>query len=441
MKSGRILVGILFAVGLAGALITGKDMYSRLLYISILLVLVALTLTRVGIAGLKVERRARLKKASVGDFFEEHFEIVNDNRFTAPWVEVTDGTNLPYSLGSRILTRIGGHETRTYLSRTWLTRRGRFSLGPTQLTTGDLFGFFRTSKTFLAVQSVVVLPALFEIDSFPYLPGFLPGGQVIRRRAIDITPHASNVREYSVGDPLKRIHWPSTARRGRLMVKEFDQDPQAEIWLFLDIQSRTHAEKQQVEPEVQVDELLLGRRPKFHLPPSTLEYAISISASLSHFFTSRNRAVGLVAAGRHAYTVIQAERGERQESKILETLAFLEADGNLSVAALAAAQAPQLPSGSGVVIVTPSTRKDLLAALDELLRRNLRPVVILLMTESFGGQQPGGESFVRALNERGVPVCPIYCDADLAQALASFSKNSGNGMQVSDVARNGIPQR
>ena len=424
MKSGRILVGILFAVGLAGTLITGKEMYARLLYVSLLLVLVALTWTRVSIYGLKVERRARLKKASVGDFFEEHFEILNDNRFTAQWVEVSDQSNLPRVMGSRLLTLVNGRQTRTYLARTWLTRRGRFMLGPTTLTTGDLFGFFRTSRTFPATQSVTVLPALFEIEAFPYLPGFLPGGQVIRRRSIDITPHASNVREYAVGDPLKRIHWPSTARRGRLMVKEFDQDPQAEIWILLDIQSRTHVEKKQDAHAVEPDEFLLGRRPAFHLPPSTLEYAISISASLSHFFSSRNRAVGLVAAGRHAYTVIQAERGERQESKILETLAFLDADGNLSVAALAAAQAPQLPSGSGVVIVTPSVRKDLLAALDDLLRRNLRPVVILLMAESFGGQQPGGEGFVRALTERGVPVCPIFCDADLRQALASFSNNA-----------------
>jgi uncharacterized protein (DUF58 family) len=209
------------------------------------------------------------------------------------------------------------------------------------------------------------------------------------------------------------------------MVKEFDLDPQTEIWLFLDIQSRIHVEKpQEAQPlEIDPEGWLFGRRPKFHLPPSTLEYAISITASLAHYYIQQNRSVGLVAAGR-AYTVIPAERSERQESKILETLAYLDADGYTSLAGVTSMQAPQLPSGSGVVLVTPSVRKELLAAVDDLQRRRLRPVVILLMAESFGSQTPGSESLLRALTDRGVPVCPIYCDADLSQALASFAKTA-----------------
>jgi uncharacterized protein (DUF58 family) len=423
MKSVRILIAVLFAVGLAGTLITGSATYSRLLYISVLVALVALTLTRVGIVGLSVERRARLQKAGVGEIFEEHFEVTNNSRFVALWVEVANRSTVPHASGSRLLTRIGARQTITYLARTWLTRRGRYPLGPTTLTTGDLFGIFRNTRTFPAKNSIVVLPAIFEIESFPYLPGLPQGGRVISRKAIDITPHASNVREYVPGDPLKSIHWPSTARRGELMVKEFDRDPQTEIWLFLDVQSRIHAEKKVEEKEVDPDQFLFGRRPKFHLPPSTLEYAISISASLAHYYIHQKRAVGLVAAGR-AYTVIPAERSERQESKILETLAYLDADGFTSLAGVASMQAPQLPSGSGVILITPAARKELLAAVDDLQRRHLRPVVILLMAESFGGQTPGSESLVRAMNERGVPVCPIYCDADIAQALAAFAKTA-----------------
>ena len=37
---------------------------------------------------------------------------------------------------------------------------------------------------------------------------------------------------------MRRIHWPTTARRGQLIVKEFEQDPQAEVWIFLDAQQR-----------------------------------------------------------------------------------------------------------------------------------------------------------------------------------------------------------
>lgn len=424
MKYGRILILILFTVGLGGALITGAAVYVRLIYLSALAALAALTLTRLSVAGLKVERRVRLNRVTVGDVLEERFELVNSSRLTVRWVEVGNQTDLPRAAGARLLTRVEGRQSRLYRARTWITRRGRFSLGPTTLTTGDPFGLFRATRSFPAQDSLLVLPSIFQIESFPYLPGLLQGGRVISRKAVDITAHASSVREYAPGDPLKRIHWPTTARRGQLMVKEFDRDPQTEIWLFLDLQSGIHVEQKREEAHFEdPDQWRLGRRPEFRLPPSTLEYAVSITASLAHFFLAQKRAVGFASAGR-AYTLLSAERGERQESKILETLAYLEADGRTSLAALVSMQAAHLPSGSGVALITPTVRNDLIVAVDELVRRHLRPAVILLMVESFGVKWPGGDTLVNALNARGVPVLPIHCDMNLAQAFSSFSKSA-----------------
>src|SRR3972149_820769 len=106
------------------------------------------------------------------------------------------------------------------------------------------------------------------------------------------------------------------------MVKEFEQDPQAEVWFYLDSQKNVHVEKQHQFDEVSVESMLFKRRPRFQLPPSTLEYSISITASLAHYFISQRRAVGYVSAGQ-AFTVHPAERSERQEARILETLAFV----------------------------------------------------------------------------------------------------------------------
>jgi uncharacterized protein (DUF58 family) len=289
------------------------------------------------------------------------------------------------------------------------------------LISGDPFGLFRAEKVIPAENSLVVLPMIYEISAFISPPGLLPGGQVIRRKAMDITPHASGVREYVPGDPMKAIHWPTTARRGQLIVKEFEQDPQAEVWLFLDAQARVHAEKPYETPEMRAEGWLFRQRTEFKLAPSTLEYAISITASLAHYFLHQRRAVGLVTAGRN-YAVIPAERSQRQENKILETLAFIEAESDLSIAGLVAAQAGHLPQGSSAILVTPTVSLELLATVDDLQRRNLRPVVVLLMTGSFGGP-PGSEKLQTSLLGRNVPVCSIYCDADLALELSSFSSN------------------
>ncbi|MEW6242645.1 MAG: hypothetical protein AB1564_17730, partial [Chloroflexota bacterium] len=61
MTGGRVLAAVLFAAGLIGSLVTGAALYSRILYLGILLVLSALLWTRLSLVGLTVHRRARLQ--------------------------------------------------------------------------------------------------------------------------------------------------------------------------------------------------------------------------------------------------------------------------------------------------------------------------------------------------------------------------------------------
>lgn len=107
----------------------------------------------------------------------------------------------------------------------------------------------------------------------------------------------------------------------------------------------------------------------------------------------------------------------------METLAFVESNGELPIAALVGAQASQLPHGSSAILITPSTRADLVAAVEDLQRRRLRPMVVLLDASSFGGVS-GSAELARALRERRVPVCVLACNANLTQALSEFSADS-----------------
>lgn len=428
MRAGRLLVLILVLVGLAGAFISGAAVYSRILFVGLLVVASSVVWSWLGSRWLRLSRSTRTLRANVGDILEEHFEVTNGSYLLNLWIEVINESPIPGAAGSRLMTLVGAHRTRSYTGRTWLTRRGAFPLGPTILTTGDPFGLFRFGRNFPAQASMVVLPMIFDIASFSSPPGLISGGPVIHRKAADITPHASGVREYVPGDPLKRIHWPTTVRRGQVMVKEFEQDPQAEVWLFLDAHETVHYEKRQAVGQApdallfKVDAFLFSKRPEFHLPPSSLEYAVSIAASLAHYFIGQRRAVGLVTSGR-VFTTIPAERSERQESKILETLAFVEARGSLSVAGLATAQGQQLAEGSSAILITPSVSPELLVAVDELQRRSLRPMVILLASRTFGGP-PGTDKLMRSLTERSVPVCLIERDDDMGAVLAAFASIS-----------------
>jgi uncharacterized protein (DUF58 family) len=224
---------------------------------------------------------------------------------------------------------------------------------------------------------LLVYPATVDLSAFALPVGELPGGSAIQRRTPFITPNASGVRDYFPGDAFNRISWTATARAGKLMVKEFEQDPQAEVWLFLDTHRGVHFSKQSDDSAPPVDDLFLLRRRQIKLPASSLEYAVSITASLAQYFIGQRRAVGLVTASHNNYTVISAERSERQEAKILEQLAFLQAESSYTLPGLVTAQMGQLPQGSSAILVTPMIWTELLMAVDSLQRRKLRPVVVL----------------------------------------------------------------
>ncbi|MCX6034511.1 MAG: DUF58 domain-containing protein [Chloroflexi bacterium] len=410
----RWLLGGIIFFGLVGWVVTGLLLYARLAYMGLLLVVGAGILAVISMRGIHLNRQARILRASMGDVFEEHFEVRNATWPACLWLEIINRSNLPMAGGSRLLTSIGAHQRRFYTARTLLYQRGAFLLGPTSMASGDPFGLFTIRKLVPAKDTLVVLPMTAPINDFPPPPGLLPGGKTIRQRTSDMTPHAAGVREYVPGDPMKRIHWPSTAHRGRFMVKEFEQDPQADIWLFLDAQKEVQTSLSVQAVAFSEDGWWL-RRPNVALPRDSCEYGISTAASVARYFLMERRAVGLAcAAGK--FNVVSAERGERQVNKIMETLAFLQPEGTMPMLGLVTMRAKLLPIGTGVILITPSTRPELLLAVEDLQRRNLRPVVVLIKAETFGGTGES-KSIIAGLLRRNVPVCPVGFGDNLSVQL------------------------
>ena len=422
MTNALRIVLILLAVSLIASAITGISLYFRLSYLWGGLLLISFGMSRLSLRGVQVKRTARALRSQVGQIFEERFELQNPGRWLRLWIEVRDLSTLPGSRGSHVLTLVGGRESRTYLSRTRLVERGVFPLGPTELISGDLFGIFPARRSVSVQDSVLVYPIMVDVQSFPNPPGLLPGGEALRRRTPQITSNAAGVREYAHGDPLNRIHWVSTARRDRLMVKEFELDPLAEVWLFLDASRTVQAARPYQWPEFDPRDFW---RKKFQLqlPPSTLEYAVTIAASLARFYLHHGRSVGLVSAGQ-SLQVLPSDRGGRQLGKVLEALALLQADGNLPLQGLVEAQARHLPRGSTVILITPSASDAVYQIADLLMRRGLRPVTVLLDSATFGGYFSSEvvESQLKALR---VPCCRVIEGADLSAVLSTTISQPG----------------
>jgi uncharacterized protein (DUF58 family) len=230
------------------------------------------------------------------------------------------------------------------------------------------------------------------------------------------------VRDYVPGDSFARIHWPTTARKNQLIVKEFELDPMSNVWIFLDMEESVQASaadgkssKRGTEDAEVIERPLWRRVEEFQLPPSTEEYGVTAAASLANISIRQRYAVGLVAYGQHR-EVIQADREERQQGRLLETLAMLRARGTMPFSQVLSAEGARLARGTTVIAISPSTRQDWVEAALHLSDRGVRILAVLVDAASFGG--PGGtRSLKNRLLTAGIPAVIVREGVPLAESL------------------------
>lgn len=423
LQHGRIVL-FLWGIILIGALVTAKPLIYRLLYLVTAILVFSFLWTLSNVYWTRLVRQTRSRRAQVGQLAEERFVVHNAGFLPKLWLEIRDASTLPGHRASRVINSLSPKSYRGWLVKTRCLERGIFRLGPLSLASGDPLGLFRVERHLPAVSSIVVFPATVDLPYFEPPVGMLPGGEAIRRRAQYVTTNVAGIRDYAAGDSFNRIHWPSTARLGRVMVKEFELDPLADVWIILDM-----------EESVQVGELdtenlrtsahvgpIWGTRYEFQLAPTTEEYGVTIAASLCKHFIGLNRTVGLITYGADGRRLIQADRGERQLNKVLEQLAIVRAAGQVPLQQLLAVEERLFGRNTTVVAITPSTSPNWVTPLRDLRRRGVRTMAVVLEADTFG-PAPSSLEVVSALIANGVPVYSVRCGDALDQAL---SRRGGN---------------
>ena len=352
----------LWLVLLAFALSTGWNATWLLVYALALLVLGSFLWAHANVRGLELRRRHRLTRIQVGDTFVEQAILESEpgalQWWPRLWLELHDGSDFPGHHLDSVMS-LGPLGRKVWELRSVCTRRGRFALGPVWVTSGDPFGIFRTSRKLVEGATIVVFPRAVPLPRFGRIPGELPGGSLQGVRVQFSTPNVSGVRDYRPGDAFNRIHWPTTARTTRLMVKEFELDPTADIWIVLDLNTDVHTGS--------------GLE-------STEEYAVTAAASLARHLLDQSRAVGLVSQT----VTLPADRGPRQVERILEVLALVRASSHLTLSALLSAETSRFARSSTLIVVTPSTSEGWARFCQALGGRGVHTTAVLVEAATFG---------------------------------------------------------
>ena len=355
-------VSILFVVSLVVAFSSGFWLMSRLANVLLVLIPVAYVWARLNLRGLEVTVVRPVDRLQEGGYLETKITLVNRGWFTKLWLEVDDPSDLPGHTVQRVMS-LGPRARRTCRVLSQCTRRGLYTVGPVRVTTGDLFGLFRLTRSFGEPQHVLVYPRAVELANFWVPPAHLPGEGRFRRPTHYLTPNAAGVRDYQPGDSMSRIHWRTTARTGELMVKLFELDPASDIWVVLDL----HRDAQAGAGD-----------------DGTEEHAVRIVASVARYFLLANRNVGFLAYGRQLHAE-EPGRGISQYTRILEALALARAEGDVSLADLLNHEGRRFGRHTTVVVVTPSTDEGWVVSLQMMAGRGVKLAAVLLEPGTFGG--------------------------------------------------------
>jgi uncharacterized protein (DUF58 family) len=413
------IVFLLWIFLLIAAVGTGREPLYNLWYLLTALLAFSFLWAWTGVRLVRVQRHTRTARSQVGKIAEERLVVENQSWIPKLWLEVRDHSTLPNHHISWVINSLGARKTYARTVQTRCLQRGRFSLGPLTVNSGDPFGLFKRSRELVepAESTFIVYPATVDVPTFAPMIGFLPGGETTRRRTSHVTTNVSGVRDYAPGDSFSRIHWPSTARTGRLISKEFELDPTADVWLFLDLQRNVN-----IEPSwsgalaEQMVRMPWEVAPKLELVPSTVEYGVTIVASLAKHFLERDRAVGFISYCPRR-EIIPADRGERQLSKILETLSVVHAEGHIPLSEVITAEGKHLNRNTTAIMVTPSDDNYWIAAARDISQRGVRVVAVLMECRSFGYLR-SNEGLITELAISGITSYLVREGDDLSAALA-----------------------
>lgn len=414
---GRTLsILAIWLIAVITAITTSEPLYDQIAYVVTFTIGLSYLWARASIRSVELVRRAPSRRAQVGRYIEEQFVLRNTGLMPKLWVEVRDLSDLPGHRPSRVVNSLGPRRQFAWTMRTLCRQRGRYQLGPAELSGGDAFGLFRMTRRTQDSTPVVIYPYTADLPGFLLRGGELPGGDALRRRTHHVTTNVSGVRDYQPGDSFNRIHWRSTARTGRLIVKEFELDPTADVWLFPDMHTQVQVGSATPFGERQILPALLQKELFTVLEPVTEEYAVSVAASLGKHFLAHSRAVGLAAQGQHR-EFLQPDRGERQLSKLMETLAVIRAWGRVPLAQMLAAEGMNIPRGSSLVAITPSIDLEWVQVLGHLRRRGLRAVAVHIVPSTFG-EAPDSEPLLAQLALHEIPTYVVRKDEPLEEALS-----------------------
>src|SRR5918995_6931946 len=240
-RRGWSLAGAALGLAVAGRLLGTVELWILTTGIVLLLVTSAIW-ARSRQYDLVARRTVHPARLHVGAEGRVDLTMVNHSDRSTPLLAVTDVFDDGRGAARFVLPPLPSGESARAAYRLPTNRRGRFRIGPLAVSASDPFGLARRTWTVTTLGEVLVCPRVHDI-----LAPRQSGGRLVasvetvhaRAQAADGEDFLT-LREYEVGDDLRRVHWRSTARVGELMIRQDEAQWRARSIVVLDTRPGGH---------------------------------------------------------------------------------------------------------------------------------------------------------------------------------------------------------
>jgi uncharacterized protein (DUF58 family) len=307
-----LVLGLLTSMG--GVLLGYPDL-TRIGVALTVLPLLAMALSRRRAPSLAVSRTPVPQRLQPDEVGTVEATVRNVGRRVTPLYLAQE--HLDIHLGERprfVLHPLERGEQRSLRYQVRSSRRGAYRLGPLSLRQRDPFGLTYVAARLSSTAEVLVLPRIYDLTSTG-VPAQGRGSEGEQPQMVALHGEDDvSIRQYRDGDELRRVHWPATAHRGELMVRQEDRPARRRAVLLLDSRSSAH-----------------GRAPR---PSPTFECVVSALASTGRALMRQGYVVHLVSA----HTVADGTASHPMElTGLLDALARAQRDDDLGLETVARA--------------------------------------------------------------------------------------------------------
>jgi uncharacterized protein (DUF58 family) len=300
---GRCLLAAGIAAAACSVVLNERDLLRVAVFVVALPLLVAyfITATRLSIGA---RRKVLPDRVSVGSPGEVQLDLWRGGRLPAAEVLLEDG--VPYTLGARprfVVERLPHDRPVGLRYPIQPALRGIQQVGPLRAIITDPFGLCEFERELIGHSRVVVVPKVAGLWGLPSGAGIGVGDDGSVRLHAGQGEADVIVRQYRQGDDLRKVHWRSTARHDEIMVRVEERPWHGGTTVLLDHRAAAHH----------------GAG-----PASSLEWAVSFTASVCLHLRRSGHRVRLVTEHGHTLADTPGDGGEHNDNVVLDALAALQ---------------------------------------------------------------------------------------------------------------------